>query len=219
MEYSSGFYSNFSDGKNSIEEMTKMAIRLGYKQIAFTDHVRISTIWIDKYIKEIKRIRKKYPEIKIYSGIEAKAINLQGKVDSKKSFFKKVDFVLAAFHRIPKGNRIYLLNEEIIKNKKIALNLWYEAMMKVLENKNVDIIAHPTAILKRYKIKLPKWMKEKIAKKAKKENKIFEISQKHKVPNKEFIKILKKQNVKFICGSDSHSIRELKKFNNKQQKI
>jgi len=208
-------HSNFSDGKNSIEEMTKMAIKLGYKKIAFTDHVRISTIWIDKYIREIKRIRKKYPEIEIYSGIEAKAINLQGEIDAKKSFFQKVDFVLAAFHRIPRGNKIYLSKEEIKKNKKIALDLWYKSMMNVLENKSVDIIAHPTAILKRYEIKLPKWMKEKIAKKAKKENKIFEISQKHKVPNKEFEKILKNHNIQFTYGSDSHSIKEFKKYDRK----
>jgi len=208
-------HSNFSDGENSIEEMTKMAVKLGLKQITFTDHVRASTNWIDKYIKEIKLVQRKYPKIKIYSGIEAKVIDLEGNIDAKKSFFRKIDFVLAAFHRIPKGNRIYLSKEEIIKNKKIALNLWYKAMMKVLENKNVNIIAHPTSILKRYVIKLPKWMKEKIAKKAKKENKIFEISQKHKVPNKEFIKILKKQNVQFTYGSDSHSIKELKKYDKK----
>lgn len=206
-------HSNFSDGKNSIEEMTKMAIKLGLERVTFTDHVRASTKWIDEYVKEIKRVQKKYPEINIYSGIETKVINLDGNIDAKKSFFKKVDFVLAAFHRIPKENRIYLSKEEIIKNKKIALNLWYKAIMRVLENKNVNIIAHPTSILKIYKIRLPKWIKEKIAKKAKEENKIFEISGKHKVPNKNFIEILKETGIKFSKGSDSHSIKELKKYN------
>ena len=208
-------HSNFSDGKNSIEEMTKIAIKLGYKKIVFTDHVRTSTNWINEYIKEIKRVQKKYPEIKIYSGIEAKVIDLQGNIDAKKSFFKKVDFVLASFHRIPKGNKIYLSREEITKNKKQVLNFWYQAIIKLLENKNVDIIAHPTAILKRYKKRLPKWMKEKIAEKTKKENKIFEISKKYKVPNKEFKKILKNHNIQFTYGSDSHSVKELKKYEKK----
>jgi len=208
-------HSNFSDGKNSIEEMTKMAVKLGLKEIAFTDHVRASTEWIDKYIKEIKHVQEKYPKIKIYSGIEAKVIDLNGNIDAKKSFFEKVDLVLAAFHRIPKDKRIYLSGEEILKNKKIALNLWYKAIMKILENKNVNIVAHPTSILKRYKIRLPEWMKEKIAQKTKRENKIFEMSGKHKVPNEEFIKILKNQNIQFTYGSDSHDVKELKKYDKK----
>lgn len=207
-------HSNFSDGENSIEQMTQTAINLGLEKITFTDHVRKSTKWIDKYIKEIKNIQKKYPKIKIYSGIEAKVIDLKGNIDAKNLFFKKIDLVLAAFHRIPKGNETYLSSEDVLKNKQQALKLWYKAMMELLENKNVDIIAHPTSILKRYKIKLPSRMKEKIAKRTKKEKKIFEISGKHQVPNKKFIEILKKNKVKLMYGSDSHSIEELKKYTN-----
>ncbi|MDD5173072.1 MAG: PHP domain-containing protein [Patescibacteria group bacterium] len=206
-------HSNFSDGKNSIEEMAQTAIKLGLKKITFTDHVWETSDWIDDYVEEIKEVRKKYPKIKIYSGIEAKVIDLSGNIDANKSFFNKVDYVLGAFHRIPTGKRTYLSSEEIIKNKKIALNFWYKAIINLLKNKNVDIIAHPTFILKRYKIKLPKWLKKEIAENARKTNKTFEINRKHKVPNKELIKILKEHNIKLIYGSDSHNIKELKMFN------
>jgi len=205
-------HSNFSDGENSIEEMTEAAIKLGLKQIAFTEHVRRSTKWLDKFVKEIKKVQKKIPQVKIYSGIEAKVTDLEGNIDAKKSFFKKVDLVLGAFHRIPKGRRVYLSEEEILVNKKLALSFWYRAMMKVLENKNVNIIAHPTAILKRYKIRLPNQIKEKIAKKTKKFKKTFEINKKFKVPDKTFLKILKDQKVNFVYGSDSHNVGELKQY-------
>ena len=76
----------------------------------------------------------------------------------------------------------------------------------------MNIIAHPTAILKRYKIRLPYWMKAKIAREAKKENKIFEINKKFKVPDKTFLKILKDQKVNFVDGSDSHNVGELKQY-------
>ena len=49
-------HSNFSDGENSLEEMTKKAIDLRYRKIAFTDHVRSETDWLGIYIKEIKRL-------------------------------------------------------------------------------------------------------------------------------------------------------------------
>jgi HisJ family histidinol phosphate phosphatase len=204
-------HSNFSDdGKNSIEEITKTAVSLGYRRIAFTEHVRRDTDWLDKYVKEIKRIQKKYPNIKIYSGIEAKVINLAGAIDAKKSFFQKLDLVLGAFHRIPQGKEKYLSRKEILSDKKRALKLWHQAMIKLLKNKDVNIIAHPAAILKRYKIKLPDKMKKNIAQKAKKENKFFEMNKKFKVPNKKFVEILKKNKIKFTYGSDSHSIKELK---------
>jgi len=205
-------HSNFSDGKNSIEEMTKMAIKLGLKQIAFPEHVRRDTKWLDQYVAEIERIKKKYPQIKILSGIEAKVIDLEGNIDAKKEFFKKVDLVFGAFHRIPKGKEEYLTREEIFSNKKRAFKLWYQAMMKLLENKNVKIIAHPTAILKKYKIRVPTFAKEKIAQKAKQYRKIFEINKKYKVPDKVFLKILKRNKIKFVYGSDSHSTKELKKY-------
>jgi len=205
-------HSDFSDGEGSIEEMTLEAIKLGLKQIAFTEHVRRNTEWVDKYVAEIKRIKKKYPQIKVCSGIEAKVIDLKGNIDAKKEFFKKVDLVLGAFHRIPRGKEEYLEKEEILSDKKRTFELWYQAMMNLLENKNVDIIAHPTAILKKYGIRLPNRAKENIAKKAKRFNKTLEVNKKFKVPNREFLKILKKNKVKFSYGSDSHSIEEFKKY-------
>lgn len=204
-------HSDFSDGKNSIEEMTQLAIKLGLRKIAFADHVRKETKWLDRYVTEIKRVQKKYPEIIINSGIEVKVIDLDGNLDAQKDFFKKVDLVLVAFHRIPKGRENYLSKEEILANKKLALSFFYRAMMKVLENKNVNIIAHPTAILKLYKIRIPCLMKKKIARRANKFNKIFEINKKFKVPDRDFVKILKKHKIKLIYGSDSHSVSELRK--------
>lgn len=205
-------HSNFSDGKNSIEEMTSVAIKLGLKRIAFTEHVRRDTKWLEKYLNEIRKIKKKYPQIKIYTGIEAKVIDLKGSVDAKREFFKKVDLVLGAFHKIPKGKNEYLSKEEILLNKRKALELWFQAMMGLLKNENVNIIAHPTAILKKYEIKLPQWAKKEITRKAKKFNKIFEINEKYKVPNNEFLKILKRNKIDLYYGSDSHSRKELKKY-------
>ncbi|KPJ55938.1 hypothetical protein AMJ49_06030, partial [Parcubacteria bacterium DG_74_2] len=98
---------------------------------------------------------------------------------------------------------------EILNNKPIVFDFWYKTFLKVLENKNVDIIAHPTFILKRNKINLPKKNKEVIAQKAKKYKKIFEVNIKYKVPDKEFIKILQKNNVILTYGSDSHSTEDL----------
>lgn len=207
-------HSNYSDGLSSIEEMTEVATKNKFTEIAFTDHVRRSTNWLKKYVRTIDIVRKKYPNIKVLSGIEAKAISLNGDIDANTEFFDIIDIVLGSIHRIPKGEDEYLLSTEILSNKKRALNLWYESMLKLIENKYVSVIAHPTLILKRFDISLPTEYKIKIAKNAEKYRKIFEVNLKYNVPDNEFLEILNKNNVELINGSDSHSVDDFIKINN-----
>ena len=47
-------------------------------------------------------------QTKIYSGIEAKAVDLEGNIDAREEFFHKVDLVLGSLHRIPDGKEKYL---------------------------------------------------------------------------------------------------------------
>jgi HisJ family histidinol phosphate phosphatase len=202
-------HSNFSDGKNTVEEMTEMAVKLGYKQIAFTDHVWRITDWLDEYVAEIDRVKNKYHSVRIFSGIEAKVLDIHGNIDARDDFLEKVNFVLAAFHKIPNGAGDYLSQKEIFANKKQALDLWYQSFMNVLENNDVHIIAHPTAILKEFGINLPLEMKTEITRKAKIYEKTFELNIKHRVPDAHFIKILRNEGIHFSFGSDSHSTKEL----------
>ncbi|MGB9596890.1 MAG: PHP domain-containing protein [Candidatus Poribacteria bacterium] len=202
-------HSKFSDGENTIDELVEKALELGYNMIAITDHVRRTTDWLDEYVAEIELARRKYPKIKIYSGIEAKVIDLEGNIDAQEWFFDKVDLVLSAFHRIPKGEDIFLSKDEIYNNKAMALDLWYRGFVKVLENKNVHIIAHPTAILRRFEIEVPLEMKKDIARKVKKNRKIIELNIRYKVPDTQLFKLLCNEGVYFSIGSDSHNLKDL----------
>ena len=202
-------HSNFSDGKNTIEEMTSKSVELGYKHIAFTDHVWRTTDWLGRYVAEIDRIRAKYTSVNIHSGVEAKVLNLKGDVDAQESFFKKVGLILAAFHRIPDGKGGFLSRAEVLGDRDMALNLWCQAFMGVLENKNVHIIAHPTAALKRYGVDLPLEMKRSIARKTKRCGKILEANIRYQVPDDEFLAVLRAEGIPLSFGSDSHNIREL----------
>ena len=53
-------HTTYSDGKNSIEDMVKVAIELGLEKIAITDHIWRSSEWFDKYHNEIVSLRQKY---------------------------------------------------------------------------------------------------------------------------------------------------------------
>jgi len=97
-------HSTFSDGRNTPEEIVEYAILNLYDEIAIVDHVRRTTDWLDNFTIAIERLKRAYQDrIILHSGIEAKVINLQGDIDARADFFPKVDLVLGAFHRIPKG--------------------------------------------------------------------------------------------------------------------
>ena len=74
-------HTTFSHGKGSIEDNVKVAIEKGLKAIAITDHgpghltygIKREAIPIMR--KQIDLLSKKYPEIKIYLGVEANIID------------------------------------------------------------------------------------------------------------------------------------------------
>ncbi len=209
-------HSSFSDGRNTPEEIVVHAITIGYKQIAITDHVRRTTDWIDEFVVELERLKRVYAgRIKLYSGIEAKIINLNGEIDARPEFFSKVDLVLGAFHRIPKGQDEYFSADEIQRDKDKVLKCWFTGMIKLLENSNVNIIAHPTSILKANDILIPYNLKNTIAQKAAECHKIFEVNSKYQVPDKEFLRLLGVNKVRLCFGSDSHGIEEMSLYRKK----
>lgn len=203
-------HSTFSDGRSTPEEIVERAVLKGYRQIAVVDHVRRSSDWLDRFADEMERLKRAYSgRIRLYSGIEAKVIDLDGNIDAVPEFFRKVDLVLAAFHRIPAGSDEYLTDDQIALDGKRALDCWFKAKMNVLENPHVHIIAHPTAILKRKGILLSISRKEAIARKAALCHKVFEINRKYQVPDAEFLHLLRTNGVRLCFGSDSHSADEL----------
>ncbi|MFC2071556.1 PHP domain-containing protein [Chloroflexota bacterium] len=203
-------HSTFSDGHNIPQDIVERAITLGYKAIGITEHVRRTTDWLDAFAEEMERLKQVYVNrIRLYSGIEAKVINLKGDVDACPEFFTKVDLVLGAFHRIPKGQDEYLGPDEISRDKDKALEYWFNGMTKLLENDNVHVIAHPTSILKTHGISVPYELKNVIAQRAAAYHKVFEVNPKYQVPDEEFLHLLELNKVRFSFGSDSHRVEEM----------
>jgi len=137
-------HSSFSDGKNTPLEMVVSAIELGYEAIAFTDHVWKYSTWLDEYITEISRLKQLFSsQIKVYCGVEAKVTDLLGSIDFDEAYYGELDFVLAAFHRIPLGNNIYANSLAVSSMPEYFLEKWLLAFEGALQNPFVDGIAHP----------------------------------------------------------------------------
>jgi len=187
-------HTNWSDGRDSIKEMAEAAKKLNYKYIGISDHSKTRAISNglnkERLIKQIKEIRK-IKNIKVLAGSEVDILG-DGSLDFSDNILRKLDFVIAAIHSGFKGN----------VSKRI---------LKAMENKNVNIIAHPTGrlIQKRKECKLDF---DEILRVAKETNKILEINahQERLDLRDELIKRTVEKKVKLIINTDAHSVNGLK---------
>jgi DNA polymerase (family 10) len=127
-------HTTWSDGAHSIEEMVEAARQKGYQYMAITDHskyLRVANGLSVERLKDqhakIKELNEKYDDFTILTGIEMDILP-DGTLDFEDDVLTEVDFVIAAIHSSFQQDR-----ETIMKRLTTAL-----------ENKHVDLIAHPT---------------------------------------------------------------------------
>lgn len=127
-------HSKWSDGDNTIKEIAATAKKYGYSYICVSDHSKSQIIAhglsekdMLKKLQEIKKLNKKLKGIRVLSGAEVD-IKSDGRLDYPDSLLKKIDIVTAAIHsgfKQPKA----------VMTKRILTGL---------DNKYIDIFAHPT---------------------------------------------------------------------------
>lgn len=158
-------HSNGSDGALSFEEIASACQAMGYKYVVITDHSKtlrvaggLSEKTLLTNIKRIRKINKKFKKIRLLIGSEVDILN-DGQLDYKDSILKELDFVIAAIHSGFKQSK------EILTKR----------TLRAMENKYVNMIAHPTGRLmgvrEPYAIDL-----EKVFKRAKETNTALEIN-------------------------------------------
>jgi DNA polymerase (family 10) len=194
-------HSNWSDGLNSIEEIAKYALKLGYNFIGITDHSQslkvaggLTEEQIREKRKEIEKIQEKYPDIRMFFGTECD-IKADGSLDYSNELLDEFDIVCAAIHSKFKMGRKEMTDR----------------ILKAIENEYVRMLAHPTGRLigrrDPYEIDL-----EKIVDAAVENNVFLEINA---FPdridlNDVNIKTAKEMGAKFMIGTDAHTIDHLR---------
>ena len=182
-------YNDHSDLNLTIKNAIEEAEKIGLECIAFTEHVRRSSEWINDYIKEIEQYKKKN-KIKIIVGFEAKILS-DGNIDCNENVARNF-FIVASFHTTFQD-----------KNK------WLELLKKTIKNELVDVIGHlaPENYFEIYDNEI-----EEIGKLINENNKIVELNAKYRRPPEKWLRIFLKNGVKFHLGSDAHSLNEIGRF-------
>lgn len=189
-------HSNWSDGKNTIEEMALAARALGYEYIAISDHSGSSKIAnglsekrLLEHIKEIERLKESIEGIRILSGTECDILT-DGKLDYSDGLLEQLDIVVVAVHG------------SVEQDSKTMT----QRIVAALENEHVHILAHPTG--RKFGKRLPFEMDmEKIMDTALEHGKILEINS---APqrldlNDKFAMMAREMGIKLAINTDTHS--------------
>jgi histidinol phosphatase-like PHP family hydrolase len=184
---------------------------VGYKEICIVEHVTNESTFVKAFLEEVEHLRCKYSsQLKISTAIEAKVVDLKGNLDLPEEV-EGVDYIYGAFHKIPKGENVFLPTSQFPYIKEEALTLWFEGFRNLLKNPIPQVIAHPGAILTEKDINIPENMVTTLIQES--GDKIFEINLRHRAPLGKFLEEVKRRG-KFFYGSDSHSKEEIRFWGN-----
>ncbi len=185
-------HTSFTDGKNTVFEYCEEAIKKNIPLLAFTEHVRKELKYnFDEVLAQIKLARKKYPQLILLSGCEAKVLP-NGGLDVSEEILEKVDYPIMAYHSFPKDKELYL-----------------KTLKKVLKNPFVNAWAHPGVFLRKNNLTLKHEEINEILDIMKENKVLLEINGKYGLPEKEWIDLAKEKGVPVVRGNDTHSIERL----------
>jgi len=188
-------YNDHSSPDLTIRNVLRRAKEINLEVLAITEHVRKTSDWIPKYLKEIDSQTKNYSEnhnsnLRVISGFEAKIL-ANGSVNCPEEYSKNY-FLIASFHNIYGSKQV-----------------WINALKRAIENPDVNVIGHlaPEATFT-----LGNSEVDALASLIVKNKKIVELNAKYYRPPPEWILIFKKKGVKFHLGSDAHSLQQIGQF-------
>ncbi len=193
-------HSEWSDGADSILTMAQAARGRGYEYMVLSDHSQslgiakgLSPARLNEQIDEVKKINKKLDGFKILCAAEVD-IKADGSLDFDDELLKKLDVVLAAIHSGFKQSRAQITNR----------------LIKAMESKYVNIIAHPSGRLINERPAYD-YDFEVVLAAAKRTNTALEINcyPKRLDLDDTHARRAKEEGVMLALGSDSHSIEQL----------
>lgn len=197
----------YSHGKETIESNVKVAVNKGLEAIAISDHgpghltygMKLSDV--KEMREEINRLSKLYPQIKIYLSVEANIKEKAPFIDVSAKDADLFDFIIAGYHYgVRKANIIanWLDAKGLvippISRKLLETNT--DMTVKSIYENDIKILTHP-GDKGRFDLK-------EIAKACAARGTFVELNIKHPVLDADAIKLMAKEDVKFIISSDAH---------------
>ena len=189
-----------SDGMMTLEGLIEAALEKGYSYMAVTNHSKLVRIAngmdekrLLKHVEHIRKISRKYKKIKVLAGVEVDILR-DGTLDLEDAALKELDIVIAAVHSNFSADR----------------NSQTERLIRAIDNRYVNILAHPSGrlITKRDPLDFDK---RKVFLRASQNNVVLEINTHgERVDLNDIDCMLAKElGAKFAVNTDSHQKRHM----------
>ncbi len=209
----------YSHGTGSIEENVLAARKAGLRAVAITDHgfghaaYGVKRRKWDEMRAETDRLKKLYPDMEIYLGLECNLISLDGDMDLRDDEIEKPDVIICGFHKLawPKNigqafaftmpNLAYSATKLSSKKRKVKNT---DAYIKLVEKYPIDIVSHINFAIDSDAAE--------VAKACKFYGTMVELNGKRVNFTDAEIEKMIKEEVNFIVDSDAHSPEAVGKF-------
>ncbi len=193
-------HTDWSDGRNTLQEMVAAAKAEGLEYFAITDH-SVSSIVANgldqkRLLEQVERVREFDAEVEGITVLAGSEVDIRrsGKLDFPDEILAQLDIVVASVH-----SNFTLTEAEMTKR-----------IIRAIENPFVNIIGHPTGRMLGRRPMYPLNLQEVIAAAA--ENKtVLEIngSPNRLDLNPEFVQMAKSAGVLLAVNTDAHGIQQL----------
>lgn len=180
-------YNDHSAPDLTVQNVVKRAEETGLQTLAITEHVRRSSDWIPKYLKELEEVKS---QVRLIPGFEAKILR-DGSIDCPPEYLDHY-FIIASFHTVYGDKQV-----------------WVNALKTAIKNPSVDVIGH---IAPEPSFTLDSDEVSKLAEMIIENDKIVELNAKYHRPPASWLAAFKQKGVKFHLGSDAHSLPEIGRF-------
>jgi len=191
------------DGEGTPASIVEAAEARDLAAIAITDHgpelsVGISPGKIIPRLQDIE-IARKDARIPVFIGMEANIVGPDGEIDLDGRLVEKLDLVLIGMHNL--GSSVSNL-EELARE-------YLTTVVKVVERKEVDILAHPFQFQRYLLPYLPQDEIIEFVKLAAEREVAVELNSKYRVPDEDFLRACLREGVKLSVGTDAHTVAEV----------
>lgn len=200
-------HTDFTDGRNTVEEMHGAAVDCGIEAILFSEHARkTSGDWFGAFAERVRALPR--DQCRAYVGTECKVDGFAGGIDTGPDITRHCDLIMVSVHRFPDGEGGLREFKDVEPGE--AMDIEFRLSCEAVANPLVDIIGHPFGMsLMRYRNPPSEDRWRTLIERAAKYDVAIDISGRYHPDPWQLIRWCREAGARVTLGSDAHSVREV----------
>lgn len=206
-------HTRYSHGSGTVRDNVDAARRRGLSGVAITDHGPGNLPWVgigraERLLTlrdEVRRVEAEFGDIRVFAGVEANIISVDGRLDVPRPILKELDITLCGLHPtvIPASFSDYLHLFGLNSLSRIFTGLAprarlvnTKALVEAVHRYDIDIITHPGLHLSIDTAEL--------ARACAKRGTALELNASHNKLTVDFARVAAREGCRFAIDSDAH---------------